>query len=111
MIENWIKIDGDIFYIKDYSIQLSIGSHASLEVKLENRKDYSDFLFMRYESKSKFNLIGKQFEAKGVHIKGIDVNLNQITLSLRCDILDNRDISERREEIIDEVLNNNQKPQ
>ncbi len=108
-MQNWIKLDGAIFYIKDYSAQLSIGSHASFEIKLENRKDYSDILFMKFESKSKFNLIGKQFEAKGVHIKGIDVNQNQLTISLRCDILDNRDISERREEIIDEVLNINKK--
>lgn len=108
-MDNWIKLEGNIFYIKQFSVQLSLGSHASIEVSTENRKDYSDIFFNKYESGTKFNLIGKQFEAKGVHIKGIDVNQNQINLSLRCDILDNRDISERREEIIDEVLNNNKK--
>lgn len=107
-MQNWIKLDGTILYIKDYSVQLSLGSHASLEIKLDNQREYSEMLFLKFESKLKFNLIGKQFEAKGVHIKGIDVSSNQITLSLRCDILDNRDISERREEIIDEVLNNSQ---
>jgi len=109
MINNWIKIDGDTFYIKSSSVQLTIGSHASIEISVENRKDYSDFFFKKYEMLSKFNLIGKQFEAKGVHIKGIDVDTNQINISLRCDILDDRDISERREEIINEVLNNKDK--
>jgi len=109
MINNWIKVDGVIFTVKEYSVQLSIGSHASIEVSFDNRKDYSDFFFEKYEKRSKFNLIGKQFEAKGVHIKGIDVSSNKINLSLRCDILDNRDISERRDEIIDEVLNNKDK--
>ena len=111
MVNNWVKIDGDTFYIKNSSVQLTIGSHASIEISLENRKDYSDFFFRKYETLSKFNLIGKQFEAKGVHIKGIDVDTNQINISLRCDILDDRDISERREEIIDEVLNNKDKIQ
>lgn len=109
MIDNWVKVDGVVFNIKEYSVQLSIGSHASIDVSFDNRKDYSDFFFEKYENKTKFNLIGKQFEAKGVHIKGIDVSLNKIHLSLRCDILDNRDISERRDEIIDEVLNNKDK--
>lgn len=109
MMNNWVKIDGDTFYIKQGSVQLTLGSHATIEISVENRKDYSDFFFKKYDSGVKFNLIGKQFDAKGVHIKGIDVDTNQINISLRCDILDNRDISERREEIINEVLNNKDK--
>lgn len=109
MMNNWVKIDGGTFYIKQGSVQLSLGSHATIEISIENRKDYSDFFFKKYDSGVKFNLIGKQFEAKGVHIKRIDVSLNNINISLRCDILDDRDISERRDEIIDEVLNNKSK--
>lgn len=106
MMNNWVKIDDEIFYTKNTSVQLTIGSHATIEISVENRKDYSDFFFKKYDSGVKFNLIGKQFDAKGVHIKRIDIDSNQINISLRCDILDNRDISERREEIINDILNN-----
>ena len=92
------------------SIQLSLGVHASIELSfdIKNYPTYSNIFFNKYENKEKFNIVGKDFEAKGTIIKTIDIDTNTMNTSLRCDLLNNKDISERREEIIDEVLNNEQ---
>ena len=110
MKESWIKINDETFFIKDMSIQLSIGSHATLELSFDIKTypSYSTFFFNKYENREKFNIFGKDFEAKGTIIKTIDIDKNTINTSLRCDLLNHKDISERREEIIDEVLNNGQ---
>lgn len=110
MKESWIKINNETFFIKEMTIQLSIGSHASISLSFDISKypNYSIIFFNKYENKEKFNIIGKEFEAKGTIIKTIDTDRNTMNTSLRCDLLNHKDISERREEIIDEVLNNEQ---
>jgi hypothetical protein len=110
MKESWIKINNETFFIKEMTIQLSIGSHASISLSFDINKypNYSSIFFNKYENKEKFNIIGKEFEAKGTIIKTIDTDRNTMNTSLRCDLLNHKDISERREEIIDEVLNNGQ---
>ena len=110
MRESWIKINDETFFIKDMSIQLSIGTHASLELSFDIKTypNYSNIFFNKYENREKFNIVGKDFEAKGTIIKTIDIDTNTMNTSLRCDLLNHKDISERREEIIDEVLNNEQ---
>jgi hypothetical protein len=42
-------------------------------------------------------------------IKAVDVGSKIMNISLKCDLLNHKDISERRDEIIEEVLNNNNK--
>jgi len=108
MKESWIKINKEIFFIKDIIIQLSIGSHASLQLSFDIKiyQKYTDIFFGMYENRDKFDIVGKEFEAKGTIIKTIDVDKNTMIVSLRCDLLNHKDISERREEIIDKVLNN-----
>jgi hypothetical protein len=110
MKESWIKINDETFFIKDMTIQLSIGSHASLQLSFDIKKypNYSNIFFNKYENREKFNIVGKDFEAKGTIIKTIDIDTNTMNTSLRCVLLNHKDISERREEIIDEVLNNEQ---
>lgn len=110
MKESWIKINDETFFIKDMSIQLSIGVHASLELSFDIKTypSYSNLFFNKFEMKEKFNIVGKEFEAKGTIIKTIDTDNTTMNISLRCDFLNHKDISERREEIIDEVLNNEQ---
>jgi hypothetical protein len=110
MRESWIKINDETFFIKDMTIQLSIGSHATLELSFDIKTypNYSNIFFNKYENREKFNIVGKDFEAKGTIIKTIDLDTNTMNTSLRCDLLNHKDISERREEIIDEVLNNEQ---
>jgi hypothetical protein len=114
MKESWIKINKEIFLIKDMVIQLSMvrlkkfGSHASLQLSFDIKtyQEYTDIFFSKYENREKFDIVGKEFEAKGTIIKTIDVDKNTMIVSLRCDLLNHKDISERREEIIDKVLNN-----
>jgi hypothetical protein len=110
MKESWIKINDETFFIKDMTIQLSIGSHATLQLSFDIKTypNYSNIFFNKYENREKFNVVGKDFEAKGTIIKTIDLDTNTMNTSLRCDLLNHKDISERREEIIDEVLNNEQ---
>ena len=110
MKESWIKINNEIFFIKEMIIQLSIGSHASLQFyfDIKTYPNYSNVFFNKYENKEKFNIVGKEFEAKGTIIKTIDTDRNIMNISLRCDLLNHKNLSERREEIIDEVLNNEQ---
>jgi hypothetical protein len=108
MAESWIKINDEIFYTKDISIQLSIGSHASLSLTFDINKypSYSNIFFTKYDGREKFNIVGKDFEAKGTIIKTIDIDKSTMIVSVRCDLLNHKDISERREEILDKVLNN-----
>ena len=110
MKESWIKINDETFFIKDMTIQLSIGSHATLQLSFDIKTypNYSNIFFNKYENREKFNVVGKDFEAKGTIIKTIDLDTNTMNTSLRCDFLNHKDISERREEIIEEVLNNEQ---
>jgi hypothetical protein len=62
-----------------------------------------------YDSGIKFDLIGRDFDGKGTQIKSIDCNSSTMNMSLRCDILNPSNISERRDEIIDDLLNNDDK--
>ena len=56
MKESWIKINNETFFIKEMMIQLSIGSHASLQLSFDIKKypKYSDIFFNKYENKEKF---------------------------------------------------------
>ena len=92
MRESWIKINNETFFIKDMMIQLSIGSHASLQLSFDIKKypKYSDIFFNKYENKEKFNIVGKEFEAKGTIIKTIDTDRNIMNISLRCDLLNHK---------------------
>lgn len=110
-MNNWIKIENDIFFIKEISVQLSVGSHASVDISFDRNlyPDYEGIFFKKYEDGGKFNIIGKTFESKGSLIKSIDIDTNFVNLSIRCDILNPSNILERRDEIIEEVLNNKDK--
>ncbi len=112
MSKNWVKIDDELFYILESSVQLSFGSHANLDIKIDKstHPEYQDLIFNKYEEGKKISIIKNSiFLAKGCLIKSIDVDTKQLNVSLRCDILDPVDTSERRDEIIDEVLNNDDK--
>ena len=53
MKESWIKINNETFFIKDMTIQLSLGSHASLQLSFDIKRypNYSDIFFNKYENK------------------------------------------------------------
>lgn len=111
---SYIRIYNDVFEVDTISIQTTIGSHATIyiSVDIENRANYLNYFINLFDNKKKFDLVGGSFIGsfigKGSFIKYIDVVFNKrINLTIRTDILYVKDISERREEIIEEILNNN----
>jgi len=102
-----IKIYNKIYECQDGSVQTSIGSHASMIYifDLINNPEYESFFIKLFEQRAKFDISSVQFEAKGVFIKIIDVDFGKkMAVTFHSDILSIKDISERREEIIDEIL-------
>jgi hypothetical protein len=110
-MSEWVKINNEIYFIKDCVVQLSVMSHATINIEFDLKKypTYSDIFFNMYDSGIKFDLIGRDFDGKGTQIKSIDCNSSTMNMSLRCDILNPSNISERRDEIIDDLLNNDDK--
>lgn len=110
-MNKWVKINDDVFFIEDVSMQLTIGAHSSIEmlVDLQKYPEYSDIFFNKFDKKEKFNLSSKNFEGRGTIIKSIDIGNKFLNISMRSDYTDMTPIDERREILIDEILNNQDK--
>jgi hypothetical protein len=111
---NWIKIDGQTFEIEKGDAHFSTGSHATISIRLDLKKNptYYQFFIKKYEEQSsnskssKFDVHHRHFIARGTLIKTMDVSFDdEMNLSLICDILDPTNPQERRDEIIDDILN------
>ena len=87
-MSEWVKINNDIYHIKDCVVQLSVMSHATINIEIDLKKypTYSDIFFNMYDSGFKFDLIGRDFDGRGAQIKSIDCNSTRMNISLRCDI-------------------------
>lgn len=106
---NWIKIDNDVFDVIDVTVQLSIGSHTTTYISLDINKNpnYLKYFTNLYENHSSFTMSSIKFVAPGSLIKSIDVDFDSnMNLTIKSDIFNPVNIQERREEIIDELLNN-----
>lgn len=104
----WIRIDNNIFDVDSWEVQLSIGSHANISITIDINKNpgYYQFFIKTYEDSKKFDIYNTMFLAKGSHIKSMDISFNnEITLSIVCDLLEPIDTQVRRDEIIDDLLN------
>lgn len=103
-----IKIGDKIFHCSDGNVQLSLGSHATINLKFDLHKhpEYENFFIKIYESDSKFRLISSNFESIGSKIKSLDIDFSnkKLELSIHSDVLDTKEISLRREDIINEIL-------
>ena len=84
-INNWIKIDNETFYVKEVMIQLSVMAHATIDLSFDIKSypSYSDIFFNMYERGSKFNIVAKEFEGKGIMIKAVDVGSKIMNISLK----------------------------
>jgi len=126
---NWIKIDNDVFHVDDVSVQLSMGSHASIYLSIDISKypSYKDYFIKKYDAQNstsgqvlqsnsnglptwttmiKFDMISSKFIAKGCIIKSIDTDFTtKINLNIKCDMLETADLQGRREERIEDILN------
>lgn len=117
-MNSWVKIENEYFDADLINTQLSIGSHANLIISINTIKnpdsygfftDWFDFSSERtgYASKYKKDVSCKNFDAKGCFIKAIDFdpNTDTINVDVSCDYLQEANISERREEKLDNLLN------
>jgi hypothetical protein len=89
------------------SIQTLIGSHESMVYifDLVTNPEYEPFFIKLFEQRVKFEVSSVYFEAKGVFIKLIDVDFGKkMTITFHSDIFSAKNLSDRREEIIDEIL-------
>ena len=120
-IDNWIRIEEKTFNIVRGDVQFSMGSHANIHIKLDikNNPSYYSFFIKKYEQQSnqigsvssKFDLYHRKFVARGTLIKSMDVSFDdEMNLDFTCDILDDANIQERRDEIIDDLLNDKTLP-
>lgn len=105
----WVKIDNDIFDVVDVTVQLSIGSHTTTYISLDINKNtnYLKYFTNLYENHSSFTMSSIKFIAPGSLIKSIDVDFDSnMNISIKSDVFNPINIQERRDEMIDEILNN-----
>ena len=128
----WFKIGDDSFTARDFGIQYSIDtadlnhfgisksiiSRQTIDITIsvdynKNNKDYFFNLFdkrnqMLSASEYKFSISAADLSAHGCIIKSIstDPTTNLIVMEIISDYSSVKPLSERRDEIIDEILNN-----
>lgn len=103
----WIKVDGETFFIDHASIQLSLGTHATIHITLDIQSNptYSKHFIGIFDLHKKFEMSSAKFLARGCHIKSIDIDFkNKMILNIHSDFLENENIDERREILINDIL-------
>lgn len=106
---NWIKIDNDPLDIIDITVQFSIGSHTTTYIGLDLVKypKYLNYITNLFDNCQKFELSSNKFIAPGSYVKSIDIDFDsKMNVAVKSDIFNPIDKQERRDEIIDELLNN-----
>lgn len=101
----WIKID-DVFYLSDITVQYSLIGKCviTIDVNIVKHPEYYQYFIDMYESRKSFTLSNNTFIAKFCLIKTMDIIFNErIILNISCDKID-VDISEIRDSIINDIL-------
>lgn len=131
----WFKIGEDSFIAKSLSIQYNIDTASNtygyakiihqgpqtidITISVDYNKANNDYFFNLFDKKNqilhpseyKFNISSSEFVANGCLIKSItsDPSRSLITMEIRSDYSTIKPIDERRDEIIDEILNETSK--
>lgn len=72
--------------------------------------DYINNIYDNQKINSKFEILTSDFKAWGCLIKSITINLNNsIRLEVMADHIESKDLSDRRDEIIDQILDKTSK--
>jgi hypothetical protein len=103
-----IKIDNDIVSIHNINTQLTIGSHANIDIEIDTNKypDYYNYFIEKYEKRIVFNIMTNTYIGEGCVIKKIDIIFeSKLNLSIICSRI-NTDISNRRDEVLIDILEN-----
>jgi hypothetical protein len=108
----WIKVWDDnninFFQCDDISFK-HISPHLSVKIDKIKFPESVDIFFSYFESTSgliKFNIDTHDFSFKGVFIASIDIGNKYLTLSMRSDYMLRIPLEERRDQILEEILNN-----
>ena len=103
-------------------------SHASiyLSVDISKYPSYKDYFIKKYDAQNssgqllssdsnglpswtpvvKFDMMSSKFVARGCMIKSIDTDFTtKINLNIKCDLLETADLQGRREERLEDILN------
>lgn len=101
------KIDDKIFECIDGHCQLSLGSHATLAYSfdLDKHPDYQKYFMNRFHNNERFDIVSTKYFAKSTIIKLLDLDNNRLNLTMRCDVLQTLTPDERREDILNDLLN------
>ena len=115
-----VKIKEHYFHVEDISTQLSLGSHGSISLTINTLKNpsyykfftdifdqYSEESFTQYATDVKFNIQYKNLRGHGCLIKSLDIDSMNYLLyvNINCVYLEEITVQEKRDELIDEVLN------
>ena len=106
-MNNWIKISGKAYYVRECDVQLSMESWATIHLVLDiaSYPSYYDDFIDLYENRSSFSMHTRKFMATTCRIKSIDIDFGKkLTMSIRCESIDTHDMSVRRGQIIDDIL-------
>ena len=116
-----LKINNNHFEVECISTQLTIGSHGTISLTVNtlrhpNYYSYFTDIFDRYndevfnqlpKSDTIFNVQCKNIKGYGCSLKSMDIdNTNHLMhLSINCNYLEEITVQEKRDELIDDVLN------
>jgi hypothetical protein len=117
----WFKIKDDLFHSISISCQLTTGSHGDINISVDlnvypgYRQYFYDQFDKMYSSQNGqqsykkdyiFDITTPYWRGMGCGIKSMDINTNGIlNLDIYCDYIDQENIQERRENIINDILN------
>ena len=134
-MSKWFKINDDNFTARDISIQFSIDTanntfgyakivnsgHQTIDITIsvDNNQNNSNYFFNLYDKKNqmisasdyKFNISSAEFVANGCIIRSItsDPTTNLIVMDIRSDYSTVKSLQDRRDEIIDVILDETSK--
>ena len=106
---SWFKINDIIFYPKSFETQTSIinniGSNLIyIKLDIKSHSMYKSIFMKKFEENKKFNIITSKIFFIGCYIKTIDFFEDELSIYIGCDYLEYIDICERRDEIINDLL-------
>lgn len=104
-----LKIRNEYFFVEDISTQFSIGTHGNLNITINTMKfpSYYKYFIDIFDSYSEFDIQYKNLRGYGCMIKSLDIdNMNYLLyVNIHCDYLEQVTVQEKRDELIDDVLN------
>ena len=107
-----LKIKEKVFFYHQMSIQPTLSSQATIYLDLDLNKYplYKDFFFNLYDSRERFNISTNRIIANDNSISYLDYDTkkSKLSLEIQTDLLIFININERRSDIIDDILNNNE---